>query len=96
MRNYTTTINQAKWLQTFQCNNLKRTYGEPLLAELDRHCLYVFLTHDEEWIHNKGKILEINQTYPVVKISAEMHGLHTKKSSADQYYFHAQVIIHQY
>ena len=55
-----------------------------LLADFDQHGFFVFPSHDEEWKHNKGKLLEINQTYPVVKISAEMHGLHANKSSADK------------
>jgi hypothetical protein len=48
------------------------------------HGLFVFPTHDEEWAHNKIKLLEANEHFPVAKIDAVCHGLRSKSSSDDE------------
>jgi hypothetical protein len=40
--------------------------------------LFVFPTHEEVWGHNKMKLLEVNETYPVAKSNAISHGIHAK------------------
>jgi hypothetical protein len=35
------------------------------------------------WAHSKIKLLEANEHFPVSKIDAVCHGLHSKTSSAD-------------
>ena len=42
-----------------------------------------FPTHNEEWAHNKIKLLEANEHFPVAKIDAVCHGLHSKTSADD-------------
>ena len=44
---------------------------------------FFFPTHNEEWAQNKIKLLETNEHFPVAKIDAVCHGLHSKTSSDD-------------
>ena len=57
LREYKATPEQAKWLQQFQWNNLKMTHGNELVEKMSQSGLFVFPTHEEEWNHNKTKLL---------------------------------------
>ena len=59
----------------------KTKYGLNFTTSFDIHGLFVFPTHNEEWAHNKIKLLEANEHFPVAKIDAVCHGLHSKTSS---------------
>ena len=61
----------------------KKQYDINFTKSLDSHGLFVFPTHNEEWAHNKIKLLEANEQFPVAKIDAVCHGLHSKTSSDD-------------
>jgi signal recognition particle subunit SEC65 len=78
LREYKITPEQAKWLQKFQWNDLKLTHDEELLQRMSDRGLFVFPTHEEEWQHNKSKLLELNQTYPIAKMTAVSQGPHSK------------------
>jgi hypothetical protein len=60
IREYKITPVQAKWLQKFQWQNLKSSYGQGLLNDMSEKGLYVFPTHQQVWDHNKIKLLEEN------------------------------------
>jgi hypothetical protein len=38
--------------------------------------LFVFPTHQQVWDHNKIKLLDVNQSYPIAKLSAISKGVH--------------------
>lgn len=78
LREYKTTSCHANWLQNFQWNNLRLKYGTDFLSRLSENGLFVFPTHEEVWGHNKMKLLEVNETYPVAKSNAISHGIHAK------------------
>ena len=61
---------QAIWLQQFQWDNLKRKYGPELTERMETDGLFVFPIHEEEWSHNKSRLLQANRYFPVVKIKA--------------------------
>ena len=84
MRDYTTTPQQAQWLQRFQWSNLRKLYGNDAMDEMTARGLFVFPTHEAEWNHNKTALLKVNQQHPVAKVSAQMEGMHATKSSADK------------
>ena len=46
--------------------------------------LFVFPTHDQEWEHNKTKLLELNKQHPIAKMSAVNKGPHAKSCSPDK------------
>lgn len=46
--------------------------------------LFVFPTHDEEWSHNKSKLLEVNKLFPVAKITAVRKGSHSKSDESEK------------
>lgn len=46
--------------------------------------LFVFPTHDEEWFHNKSKLLEVNKLFPVAKITAVGKGSHSKSGESEK------------
>ena len=64
-------------------NDLKKQYGLNFIKSLDSHGLFVFPTHNEEWAHNKIKLWEANEQFPVAKIDAVCHSLHSKTSADD-------------
>jgi hypothetical protein len=64
--------------QNFQWEELRKLYGESFIKELDRDGLSVFPTHNDEWLHNKSKILELNDENPFAKIEAKNQGVHFK------------------
>ena len=78
LREYKTTFCHANWLHNFQWNNLRLKYGTDFLSRLSENGLFVFPTHEEVWGHNKMKLLEVNETYPVAKSNAISHGIHAK------------------
>ena len=78
LREYKLSSDQAKWLQNYHWDDLKKQYGLNFTKSLDNHGLFVFPTHNEEWAHNKIKLLEANEHFPVAKIDAVRHGLHSK------------------
>lgn len=69
LREYKLSPLQAKWLQSFQFDQLEKNYGKQHLKDLHTKALFVFPTHEEVWQHNKGKILEANVKYPIAKVS---------------------------
>jgi hypothetical protein len=78
IREYKLSSDQAQWLQNYQWDDLKKQYGLNFTKSLDSHGLFVFPTHNEEWAHSKIKLLEANEHFPVAKIDAVCHGLHSK------------------
>ena len=76
MRNYTLNPEQAEWLQSFQWNNLQTEKGPDLTSRMNDSGLFVFPSHKEEWQHNKSKLLQINETYPIAKVNALCKGQH--------------------
>lgn len=47
--------------------------------------LFVFPTHQQVWDHNKIKLLEVNQSYPIAKLSAISKGVHANSMESDRY-----------
>ena len=84
IREYKTTKEQALWLQQFQWDNLRTLHGTSLLQRMASDGLFVFPTHTQEWNHNKAKLLEMNEKYPIAKIQAEGTGSHSKSASSDK------------
>lgn len=84
LREYKLTEKQAVWLQQFQWERLRRSYGQELLTRMSSEGLFVFPNHSGEWNHNKLKILELNRSFPIAKISAVTTGFHSKSSSSDK------------
>jgi hypothetical protein len=70
IREYKKTPVQAKWLQKFQWQNLTSSYGQALLNDMSEKGLFVFPTHQQVWDHNTIKLLKVNQSYPIAKLSA--------------------------
>lgn len=46
--------------------------------------LFVFPTHQQVWDHNKIKLLEVNQSYPIAKLSAISKGVHANSMESDR------------
>ena len=46
--------------------------------------LFVFPTHDDEWFHNKKKLLEANKYAPVAKVSAKSEGMYKNVLLSDK------------
>lgn len=46
--------------------------------------LFVFPTHDEEWSHNKSKLLEVNNLFPVAKITDVGKCSHSKSGESEK------------
>ena len=84
MREYKTTEVQAKWLQQFQWDNLRKSHGTTLLQRMNSDSLFVFPTHEEEWKHNKTKLLEMNENNPIALIKAKGSGSHSHTSGSDK------------
>jgi hypothetical protein len=84
MREYKTTQEQARWLQTFQWDNLKKSHGEELLIRMSNNSLCVFPNHQDEWNHNKVNILEVNKQFPIAKLTAISEGTHAKGLTSDK------------
>jgi len=84
LREYEVTPEQAKWLQKFQWDDLKQSYGADLLTRMSDKGLFVFPTHAEVWSHNKIKLLEVNENCPVAKLNAESQGAHAKSVESDR------------
>lgn len=83
LREYKASPCQAQWLQQFQWNNLKLTHGVELLERMLLSGLFVFPTHDEEWGHNRSKLLDLNKTFPVAKIASVSKGPHSKTGQSE-------------
>jgi hypothetical protein len=65
---YKITPVQAKWLQKFQWQNLKSSYGQGLLTDMSEKGMFVFPTHQQVWDHNKiDRIFEIFPNKNTVK-----------------------------
>jgi hypothetical protein len=71
LRNYSTTSTQVQWLQQFQWQDLQVTHGEDLTMKMSQEALYIFPTRAEEWSHNKSKLIQMNQIYPVATLHAQ-------------------------
>ncbi|XP_053372848.1 uncharacterized protein LOC128546392 [Mercenaria mercenaria] len=84
IREYKATPQQALWLQRFQWKNLQNSYGDELLNRMSENGLFVFPCHEEEWQHNKLKLLEANTVHPVAKLNAICHGPHSKSEGQDK------------
>jgi hypothetical protein len=46
--------------------------------------MFVFQTHQQVWDHNKIKLLNINQSYPIAKLSAIGKGVHANSMKSDR------------
>jgi hypothetical protein len=65
LREYKLTQQNATCSVNFQWEELRKLYGESFIKELDRDGLSVFPTHNDEWLHNKSNILELNDENPI-------------------------------
>ena len=54
------------------------------MAQFEEETLFVFPTHEEKWIQNKSKLLQLNASHPIAKINAVSKGIHSQSSSADK------------
>ena len=45
--------------------------------------LLIFPTHQQEWEHNKFKLLELNSTFPIAKLTAKYQGPHAQAVTDD-------------
>ena len=81
---YKITPVQAKWLQKFQWQNLKSSYGQGLLNDISEKGMFVFPTHHQVWDHNKIKLLKVNQSYPIAKLYAISKGIHANSMEIDR------------
>ena len=78
LRTYSTTPEQAIWLQQFQWADLQSKYGISFMSRMSDEGLFVFPTHLEVWQHNKSKLKGANEKYPIAKINTECQGPHSK------------------
>jgi hypothetical protein len=46
--------------------------------------LFVFPIHRQVWIHNKIKLLVVNQSYPIAKLSAISKSVHANSMESDR------------
>ena len=83
LRDYSTTLEQAVWLQQFQWDNIRIKYGSHILSRMNDQGLFVFPTHDLEWEHNKNQLLAANTSHPIARINAQNQGAHSKGSQSD-------------
>jgi hypothetical protein len=84
LRNYSTTSTQVQWLQQFQWQDLQVTHGEDLTMKMSQEALYIFPTRAEEWSHNKSKLIQMNQIYPVATLHAQFQGPHSQSTPDDK------------
>ena len=84
LREYKVNKQQVKWLQQFQWDDLGRKYGPELLHRMQTNAMFVFPSHAEEWVHNKAKLLEINETFPIAKLNAVDQGSHAHHAPSDK------------
>lgn len=84
LRAYKASPSQAKWLQQFQWDDLKKTNGDLLLSRMSTNGLFVFPTHKEECDHNKSKLLEVNKSFPVAQVKAVSKGPHSLIRESDK------------
>ena len=82
IRDSKATPHHAEWLQKCQWINLKHTHGAALLQRMSDQGVFVCPSHSEVWKHNKEKLLEINETYPIAKTNAIPKGFHSSKSGS--------------
>ncbi|CAG2201800.1 unnamed protein product [Mytilus edulis] len=80
---YKLTQDHATWLQKFQWGYLLKSHGQSFIDDMDENSLFVFPTHNEEWLHNKTKILKANERNPIAKVDAISHGSHAKGVSSE-------------
>ncbi|CAG2201822.1 unnamed protein product [Mytilus edulis] len=83
LREYKLTQDHATWLQKFQWGDLLKSHGQSFIDDMDENSLFVFPTHNEEWLHNKTKILKANERNPIAKVDAISHGSHAKGVSSE-------------
>ena len=84
LRQYKTSKQDTKWLQQFQWDNLKQTYGQPLLADMTAQGIFVFPSHAAEWNHNKVQLLKANEIAPIAQLKAVNKGAHAKTATNDK------------
>ena len=80
LRNSEVTSEQARWLQKFQWDDLRKSHGQDLLDRMAEHGLFVFSNNSEVWIHNRNKLLQLNHLHPITKLKAISKGHHAKGS----------------
>ena len=78
LRDYSSTSEHCKWLQKFQWLEIKSKYGNNCIKEYEDNALFVFPTHCQVWQHNKSKLSELNNHFPVATIKADFKGRHSK------------------
>lgn len=81
LREYKLSPEQAIWLQQFQWDDLKRAYGPQFIKNLNDQGLFVFPTHNEEWLHNKDSLLAANEKSPIAKINVMSKGSHSMSAA---------------
>ena len=84
LRQYETNAQQAKWLQNFQWEELKKSHGVELTENMSNNGLFIFPTHQQEWEHNKFKLLQLNHRFPIAKITAKNQGPHAQAVADDK------------
>ncbi len=83
LRTYSSTKQDCQWLQHFQWSNITQRYEKEVVETMTQNALFAFPTHQEEWEHNKTKLLAANQHHPIARITAQCQGIHAKTSGAD-------------
>ena len=84
LRTYSLSTEQAKWLQSFQWNDMKKKYGSNEMNDVNDNGLFVFPTHAAEWQHNNLQLQKANENFPVAKLSSVNEGTHAKSASSDK------------
>jgi len=84
LREYNLTKEQAQWLQKYQWHSLRQHQGQDFLDRVKQRGFYVFPTHEQEWKHNKAKIMALNKSFPIAKIDAMNYGFHAKQCPSDK------------
>ena len=67
LREYTVTAQHVKCIQQFQWQHISEKYGRSGIDSMMMHGLFEFQTHREICEHNKQKLKQLNETYPVAK-----------------------------
>lgn len=62
----------------------QKKYGDEFLKVMSDRGFFVFPTHDEEWSHNKSKLLEVNKLFPVAKLTSVGKGSHSKSGESEK------------
>ena len=63
IRLYQSSPEDISWLQKFQWEDLRKTYGDELLNGMGTDGLDIFPSKREQWNHNSSKLQEMNHVF---------------------------------